>query len=69
MEYSSVFRKEIWDEYTKLEYKLTDLKALVQNPMPIRSEDLVNQVNIGRELTNELIDIQVKLEKEFKKIK
>lgn len=67
MKFNSDFRKEIYNRYTLIEKKMKYLKELVQNSSnEITNIDLENQENVGREITNELIDIQVKLEKELR---
>lgn len=51
-------RIELWGRYTRIEAKVTGLKAIAQNPIDVREKDLVNHKAVIGEVCEELHSIQ-----------
>lgn len=51
-------RKLIWDKLSESDYKIQDLKSIVQNPMKISQEDLSEWNNMMNYFIGDLIEIQ-----------
>lgn len=51
-------RIELWSKYTRIEAKVTGLKAIVQNSIDVKEKDLVNHKAVVDEVCEELQSIQ-----------
>ncbi|MEG2289578.1 MAG: hypothetical protein RSC24_06385 [Clostridium sp.] len=47
-------RKEIWDAYCDLEFKLRELKTIVQNEIEIKEEELIQHTNATDSIIHKL---------------
>lgn len=57
MKISNEKRKEIWDNYSKAEFMLQNLKAIVQNEMELTDDDICDHFSKSCDLSDLIMDL------------